>query len=435
MDSADIGYSISEINYQILERGEWAGKIGWLTVKSKDPYVYSFRIKKNGDVDTIVQRFGSTYRSQGDTEAPPLTGRDNEYPPDKFLVSSFQPRYSNPYGSSDLRAAYRAYFIKDWAWKFRAIFMEKWGSPTVVGSFPNGTSEARRKQLEEVLESIQQETTLTIPEDLKIELIRVATTANITEYERAIADLNKEILVGLLGSFLAVEEGKRTGARAAGQVHLWIAKLFIEALVYQVQEDINRQMIRRLVDLNYMGVVKYPKLKFELSRVEDLMMEMELDTGLQNMGFPLAVDYVAKKYGIPKAKDAGRLMPIDGADDSGAGDGTVLKPVATGFGAKAAGPSDKPSSNMTEQMREVFVELRAGALPEDPHKIGDLKDTYAHLVRVNGVVRHRSMSEEANAIAFDLAGQERAYYQKNKVWMDGDRAYVLFLERFMRGRA
>lgn len=443
LDAANVGYSIGEINYRPIDRGEWAGKIGWSTVKSKDPYAFTFRIAMNGDVEAIVQRFGSAMAPRGRDAISPSSAM-YEFPPYKFIVSSFQPLYANPYGNSDLRAAYRAYFIKDWAWKFRAIFMEKWGSPTVVGSFPNGTSEARRQQLEEVLESIQQETTLTIPEDLKIELIRVATTGNITEYERAISDLNKEILVGLLGSFLAVEEGKRTGARSQGQVHLWIAKLFIEALVYTVQEDINRQMIRRLVDMNYPNVEKYPKLKFELSRVEELLTEMELDTGLQLMGMPIDADYVAKKYGRP-VKGEYKGIPLDGASDTD-GTGDVLVPLAIkqqqmvqkaqadsakrgdparGGNVKAAGPSDQPSSNMVE-MERCFYAMREEVLPSDPKKIGPLKDTYAAMVRMYGALRGHKLSE-SEQIAFDLAGAEREYHKETGKWMSPVSAYARFL--------
>lgn len=443
MDCVDCGYSIGEINYRIIEKGVYKGMIGWDSVKSKDPYVYTFRIKRNGNVDKIVQRLGVAALLQNRGEGDERSG---EFPPHKFLVSSFQPKYNNPYGMSDLRAAYRAFFIKDWAWKFRAIFMEKWGSPTVVGSFPNGTPEARRKQLEEVLESIQQETTLTIPEDLKIEIIRVATTANITEYERSIADLNKEILVGILGSFLAVEEGKRTGARSQGQVHLWIAKLFVEALVYQVQEDLNRQWVKRIVDINYPDVVRYPKIKFELSRVEELLEEMELDTGLQKMGFPIDEAYVAKKYGRPvRGKGAG--LRVDGVASDG--EGKVLVPldvqkaekaaderekrIARGDNPGAAGPSSSPRTNLSEQLAGVFSTLRSEVLPVDGQKIGPLKEMYAHMTRVYGALRGIKKFAEADQIAFDLAGEERKKFVAEKSWMTDDEAYAAFLKRMMRG--
>lgn len=454
LDSVNIGYSIGEINYRLIDRGPWKGKVGWDTVRSKDPYVYSFRIEPNGAVASVVQRFGTTSKTPerrdqvGYLDAP--WGGTLEFAPEKFLISAFQPLYSNPFGSSDLRAAYRAYFIKDWAWKFRAIFMEKWGSPTVVGTFPNGTPEARRQQLEEVLESLQQETTLTIPEDLKIELLRVATTGNITEYERAIADLNKEILVGLLGSFLAVEEGTRTGARAQGQVHLWITKLFIEALVDTVEQDLNRQMIRRLVDLNYPDVDRYPRLKFEMSRVDELLQELELDTGLQKMGVEIDAAYVAKKYKRPVRGQDG--LPLDGASEGAAGKAAVLVPLvvsqarmaldakkqepaspARGAEGRTAGPSDRPRTNLAESFRDVFLALRAGALPEDPRQIGDLKDTYHHLARVFAATRQQAFAELPPTAAFELAGVERQHHQKTGAWMEPELAYALFLARVMKG--
>ena len=410
LDFVDIGYSINEMNFQIIERGRWAGKIGFKSIKSKDPYVYSFRITPHGDVAAVVQRFGGVHNPQAIRDAAARGGEilgvrvndhgQNEFDPRKFMICSFMPLYTNPYGSSDLRAAYRAFFIKDWAWKFRAIFMEKWGMPPIVGKFPNGTSEARRKQLEEVLDSIQNDTVLTIPEDLEIEVIKMFQEGRTTEFEKAIADLNKEALVGIMGSFLAVEEGKRTGARAQGQVHLSVVKLFIEHLTRVVSDCLNKSLVKTIVDLNFDTDV-YPKHAFEVSRAQELMIEAELDKVLLDMGMQLDSQYMYNKYERP--------VP----------EGVEIPKVLTG-GAMKTGGVDQP-------VPASFDPMRRDALPDDSRKIGALREVYQWFLRMEEAHGGKVWAKPVMDIAFELAGNERKYYDEHGKWMPAEIALEQFL--------
>ncbi len=395
-NALDVGYSISEMNYKVLKIGEWKGKIGMRSVKSKDPYVYSFKIDQHGNVDKVVQRIYGAYFEGGDFAVTPGTQDQREFDPKKFLITTFMSLYSNPYGSSDLRAAYRAFFIKDWTWKFRAIFIEKWGMPPVVGKFPQGTSEKRRQQLEDVLDSIQNDTVITIPEDLKIEIMNLSMAGRTTEFERAIADLNKEILIGIMGSFLSVEEGKRTGARAQGEVHFSVSKLFVEHLAGVVCETINKNYIKPLIDLNFV-TDRYPKYHIDISRVEELLKEIDVDKAFRDMGIPLDKTYFYDKYKRPSPPES----QID--RQVGHDPGTPEDPSGTGVGGGPTG----------------FDRLRNDALPEDPQKIGKLRETYRWFFRMH----EHPDPEEA---AFALAGQEREFYKDHKTWMGHDEARAEF---------
>lgn len=412
MNCVDVGFSIGEMNWRVLEEGTHRGKIGVKSVKSKDPYVYTFRIDDYGNIVAIVQRIGGYIFPNSSPGAGNFNNfGQSEFDPSKFLVSSFQPLYGNPYGQSDLRAAYRAFFIKDWSWKFRAIFMEKWGMPPIVGTFPNGTTEDRRKKLEEVLESIQNETVITIPEDLKIEILKVAQEGRTTEYERAISDLNKEILIGIMGSFLWAEEGKRTGARAQGEVHFKVSKMFVEHLASVVEDVMNRQLIKRLVDLNY-RTESYPRFHFETSRAEDLVMELDIDERLLKSGVKLDPAYFYRKYGRPTPSESvATLEP-----------GTT---EPTEFNVPDQAPETVPSE-------ETFTAMRSEALPEDPQKIGKLRETYAWMYRMREASSGTRRFQEAEDVAFELAGLERQFRLKEGKWMDSGQAWNLFAKTSSR---
>lgn len=448
LNAVDVGYSIAEMNYKVVEKGKWQGKIGLSTVKGKDPYFFSFRINQRGDIATVIQRVGNIW-------APNSMLPHHEFPPEKFLVASFQQLYNNPYGSSDLRAAYRAFFIKDWAWKFRSIFMEKWGMPTVMGQYPPGMSEERRQQLEGVLDSIQNDTVVTIPADIKIELLRVATTANQQEYERAIQDLNKEILVGLIGSFLGVDEGHKTGSRASGQVHMQVSKLFIESLVTTIQEVVNRQLIRRLVDMNF-DVEKYPKLHFDMTHMnaDEIMSEIGVDAALAAMGIIVDPKYLYRKYDRPMPDM--EYVPIDPAANNQNPQSKKPKGASGGAPAGPAGPqlyirriSANPDVGVTPppkpgdsqaadqkaskerkkeatkvKMAETLECQRAKALPEQPQKIGALREAYSWILRL----AEGFDDDKSKRLAFDLAGREREFRIKTGHWMSFDEAQELYAQ-------
>lgn len=424
MNCVDVGYSIGEMNYRIVETGDFKGKIAMKSVKSKDPYVFVFRIDEYGNIAAIVQRIGGFISEAGaQYKAGSLNMGQNEFPPDKFLIASFQPLYANPYGQSDLRSAYRAFFIKDWAWKFRAIFMEKWGMPPIIGTFPNGTTEQRRQKLEEVLESIQNETVITIPEDLKVEILRIASEGRTTEYERAIADLNKEILIGIMGSFLWAEEGKRTGARAQGQVHFQVSKLFVEHLATIIEDVLNRQLVKRIVDMNY-KVEEYPKIKFETSRAEELSAEMSLDKDLKEMGVTLDPSYFYKKYGRPMPSQADAIQTV-GPEIEGAPipDQPIDDSAPAPEGPPA--PDQPPSSPVPAE--GTFDKLRQSSIPEDPQKIGQMREMYSWVLRMREVsVSTAPDFSKIESTAFALAGLERDFHKQNGRWMNHAEAWRIF---------
>ena len=84
---------------------------------------------------------------------------------------------------------------------------------------------------------------IAIPKGVDIEVLQMA-TAGENEYKRAISDCSKEIIIGILGASLTVDEGQKTGARALGQVHKEVADLFVLALEITLSSEINKQIIR-----------------------------------------------------------------------------------------------------------------------------------------------------------------------------------------------
>ncbi len=150
------------------------------------------------------------------------------------------PRYESPYGTSDLRAAYKHYWSKDILTRFMNLYLEKYGSPTAKGSYKRGTPKAAQEELLRVLDKIQQETAIVIPEDVQVELLE-ANRGGEAGYLQAIEFHDKQISRAILCQTLMTDEGTRVGSFALAKVHLDVLKMCLRKLKRDLEESVMRR--------------------------------------------------------------------------------------------------------------------------------------------------------------------------------------------------
>ena len=261
LDALAKGFSVLEINYAILDREPYAGCVGIASIKAKDPSTFAF------DTDEYLNIKGLTRTGLG-MLGPDLKSGPNisALDPAKFVVYSYMPRYESPYGTSDLRAAYKHYWSKDVLMRFMNLYLEKYGSPTAKGSYKRGTPKASQEELLAVLDKIQQETAIVIPEDVQVELLE-AHRGGEAGYLQAIEFHDKQISRAILCQTLMTDEGTRVGSFALAKVHLDVLKMCLRKLKRDLEEAVmGEQVIKRLVDYNF-RVCAYPT--FSLGPLED----------------------------------------------------------------------------------------------------------------------------------------------------------------------
>ncbi len=270
LDAIAKGFSILEINYRIIDRQPYAGMIGLASIKAKDPSTFEFVTDEFLNIKSL--------KRTGFAGSSPVVGKANinetHLPPEKFIIYSYNPRYESPYGTSDLRAAYKHYWSKDVLMRFMNLYLEKYGSPTAKGSYKRGTPKAAQEELLRVLEKIQQETAIVIPEDVQIELLE-AHRGGEAGYLQALEFHDRQIAKAILHQTLLTEEGMRVGSFALAKVHLSVLKMCLAKLKRDLEESIMReQVIRRLVDYNF-SAGAYPV--FSLGPLEDRDLESLAD--------------------------------------------------------------------------------------------------------------------------------------------------------------
>lgn len=291
------GISVSEKVWEVERRGRWAGKIVLRDLKPKDVESLEIETDEFSNVTTVRSIWS------GKTMAA--------YDPGLFVIFTNMPLWDNRAGMSDLRAAYRAYWLKDTAWKLRGIFLEKFSGPFLKAVY-DGARPELKSQLVAELKKVKQQSFVVVPEGTLLDTVDLAMRGT-ADYQAAIGDLDREIFLSIQGAFLQALEGGQTGARSIGEVHRSTSELFEWYLSAEVQERINRDVVRSLVDLNYVADA-YPALVLEAVSPAEMQAQMEIDLGLSRLGMPLSRKALREFYGraMPESKEDELLPPAPG---------------------------------------------------------------------------------------------------------------------------
>lgn len=143
--------------------------------------------------------------------------------------------------------------------------------PTAKGTYRRGVPKDQQDELLRVLDKIQQETALVVPEDVTIELLE-AQRGGDAGYLAAIEFHNKQIAKAILGQTLTSDEGSRVGSLAMARVHMDVLRFYLEKLKRDLEETVMReQVVRRLVEINF-GVDRCPR--FALGSLEEKDLEL-----------------------------------------------------------------------------------------------------------------------------------------------------------------
>lgn len=251
LTSYDYGFSMSEVVYNLtLEK-----LYGIKAIKVRPPHSFKFHIDPKGEVLEIEQSgVAGTLR----------------FKPDKFLHHVYQQEFGNPFGKSDLQAAHKHWVLKKHFVKFFGIYVERFANPTIVGKYPVNLAPNEITELNNILKSIQNQTTLIVPDNIEIDFQqpnRDASQIYITGLDMLDMRIARSILVpDLLGI---------SGSKTAGGSFSLGAKQF-ELFMDVIQRDrlslekkITQRVIQPMVQANW-GDVKC-EFKFKPFSDENLL--------------------------------------------------------------------------------------------------------------------------------------------------------------------
>jgi phage gp29-like protein len=171
--------------------------------------------------------------------------------------------HDEPWGTSDLRGAYLYWQVKRNLVKWWSAYLERFADPLLHGTYPSGTSQADIDKLFKALQSLQQETVMTHGEGTIVELLE-SSGKTTTDFNTALDYYGKQIVKAILGQTLATEQGSKAGSYAQAKVHKDTLETYIRKLKRSLEETMNEQVIRDLIDLNFADRV-YPNFALSLN--------------------------------------------------------------------------------------------------------------------------------------------------------------------------
>jgi len=246
-DAIGKGFSVLEIVWKLIEKGKWKGKFGI------DEFIFhKQKFWRFTEKNAVKYRNPIIYFIDENSQI-----KGTNIPWDKLILYTYNSQGSM-YGEATFKSIYWQTWFKKEGWKSWLVFLDKYSFPVVLGTFPEGASEPEQNLLLEVLETIQKETCLVIPESMKVRFLQASQSGAVSFIE-LIRACNNEISKALLGGTQTVEEGIR-GSYALSRTHSDVRKERIEADIVSISDVIQQQLIKKIVDYNF-KTNDYPKFE------------------------------------------------------------------------------------------------------------------------------------------------------------------------------
>ena len=279
-EAALFGYSCAEVMWErreshILPRAVIAKPQEW------------FRFDSEG---TLL------FMAMGSTNGLPV-------PPRKFLLARQDATLKNPYGIADLARCFWPHTFKKGGLQFWLKFVEKYGSPKLVGKFDRATPEKEQADLLALLEGCVQDAVMVIPNDNSVEILKQdgsSLSGAAENYEGFLRFCRSEISIALLGQDQTTEADTNRASATAG---LEVTGDIRDADAVMVQRSI-QELVSWIVALNVGADADAPE--FVLYEQADAAAEAEADTKKAARDRAVAElrpyytdDYIEKTYNLP----------------------------------------------------------------------------------------------------------------------------------------
>ncbi len=292
------GFSISEEIPHLLKSGDFKGKIVFRKIKTRPPDGFQFDMDDFGNLNTLEQDEGAVKISGADLNRIIIFSHDSEFSDEVW-------------GIPDLRAAYRWWWIKDVIAKFLAIFIERFGMGILVGKYPRGMGKESRDILQKMLKNVSAKTAVDIPTDVDISVLE-SNSRSQSIHIPAIEHCNKSIARAILLPDKLGFTDSPGGSYNLGENQFSLFMMILDNLRAEIEEEIiDEQIVKRLVDLNFPNVTKYPKFKFNPLTQKDKEKLAEIFTEAVTKGVVQETeadeDYFRESIEYPKRD---RLSPL-----------------------------------------------------------------------------------------------------------------------------
>lgn len=320
MNALFFGYSVQEAVYELKPEGyvgiQWIGEkpMQWFEPKNDGRLIY--RPEGIGTEHEVDQVF-------------------------KFFLTRRKATYEQPYGKALLATLYWLFFFKQNGFKFWAKFLERFGTPILLGKCKDTETE----DMSRALLNAHAQSVLSIDADDDVQILSTSGTSGTAgaAFESFNNQLIRQIQKVVLGQTLTSgTDGK--GSYSLGQVHENVRMDKLKSDIRLVTPTL-QAVVNSLCVLN--GWSKYTVMLGEKPKPLNKD-QAERDVHLKNAGANLSKDYFIREYGLQEEDLVDQVQ-------TGFNQFTALPKTAFNFKAQAnkLSPEQKEVEELTDAQDEM----------------------------------------------------------------------------------
>lgn len=238
-----VGHALSEKIYcRFTDRDttEFVGRLYIQDIRSRPTGGYDFKIDKFSNIEAIENLF---------------TNEGEKYlDPEKFFIFIFEKMFSSPYGKGLIDSLFKLVYSKNHKFNNMNIHDTKFGSPTVGVEIPRDKEDTPGiiETAQSLAESIQSGNAVCYPEGLKVGVVGEGKSSSSSDvYIPRLKYIDSQISLVILGNDLTTTQSQSGGTHAETKTKFKVTTIFAKYLQTQIEEMINEQYIRDLLEFNF----------------------------------------------------------------------------------------------------------------------------------------------------------------------------------------
>jgi phage gp29-like protein len=282
LDAIGKGFALVELIWERSRDRVWVAELKWIPQK------------KVTFVEDLTPRLL--------TSDQPFEGKP--FPPFKVIYHRYKAKSGHDTRAGVLRVVGYMYLLKNFALKDWAAFNEVFGMPLRLGKYDPTATPADREALIQAIRNLGTDAAGIISKNTEIEFVEATNrlTGNTNPYQVLAEFCNREMSKAILGQTLTTDTAGGTGTYAAAKVHDRVRRDLVEADAQALEQTLREQLLGPLVGFNFGFDKSVPWFRFRFEEEEDLKTLSEVYQNLAEMGFPLSVEHIAERFGVPLAQ-------------------------------------------------------------------------------------------------------------------------------------
>lgn len=367
----DYGFSAHEIVYDVqdlnlsrkYEQKPFFSKraIVWKKFKSLYPDTVTIKLDEMENFDGIIQKW---------------IGKDITIPVEKSFIFTHDKgdSFGNLFGVSRLKPAYDVWYWWISLVQFMMRYFERKGTPPVIVKFPLGQTKDGTDHADIALDigkALIGESVVAIPSTTyentppKWDLNYLLDDKRGEMFLSALTFFENKILRGMFvpERTITQDSSSKAGSYSLSQTHADMFLLGEEALLVDIENQVNRYVVRRLVEYNFGS--KAPQCYIKIERITDARKGFLKDVFMQMVKTGTAIPAareIADVVGVP-LDDDGNPDGIDKVDNKNSNkNNTIGNKVKVNSNNKVVNKNDKVDNNKSDTTKKYSdVNLTEGS--------------------------------------------------------------------------